>query len=248
MKGVVFMNKTVIKICFALVFLFSVTFVSSTSSAATTKTYTYYATNNTILYKSTNTKSAKLAYFNLNQKMTTTSKPTAKFYKVTVGSKTGYVDRTKVSKLKTWSYYTNYTFVHLYNSKNKLVQTANVKVGTKLISHQTPQSSKSASAAERVLVYYKGKKYYVYEYQLNAKVAFKSVSAYYKSLKSTGATSSTNGNVVTMNMKNKKDAAFIEKKLKRVGFLAVPSTNKTFHLYTYTKKTSGKTTTFKIYK
>lgn len=247
MKGVVFMNKLVTNICLAIVLLFSVTFSPSTSSAATTKTYTYYATSNTILYKSTNTKSTKLAYFNLNQKMTTTSKPTATFYKVTVGSKTGYVERAKVAKLKTWAYYTNYTFVHLYNEKNKLVQTASVKVGTKLISHQNPKMSQS-TAVERVLVYYKGKKYYVYEYQLNASKAFKSVSTYYKSLKSTGATSSVDGNVVTIRMKNEKDAALIEKKLKRVGFLAAAHTNKTFHLYTYTKKVSGKTTVFTIYK
>lgn len=212
---------------------------------ASAKTYTYYANPNTSLYKSKSKDSKVLVHLNQNQKFTTTTSKSSKYYKVKVGSKTGYIPKSKAWNKKTWYYYATSENIDASKKRVDYIKdpiNLHNKKGAKFVGHEAPIAlSEIHTLQYRVpAITYKSENYYVSHVYLSAKKSILPAYKYAKNAKKGQdyMSSSLDSGALYYSTENSTRAAKFEKYLTRYGFVKKPTSSVFMNPYTYTKENS----------
>lgn len=210
------MFKKVIKLSLVLILALSAIIgFNQTNVSAKAKARAYYAKEGARLYKGKSTKSKKLKLLNQNQKVTTTTGKTAKFFKVKIGKTNGYVAKSQMYTKKTWIYKANYKNILVYkNTKRSKWTYLKNKKGASLVSHKKP-------GADLIQLTVKGKNYYVSNINVNIDYKIKKVQKAFANIKKKTKYEyvSKTGYFDSYYLKNKGRATQLKKKLAAYGFV-----------------------------
>lgn len=226
-----------IKLTWSLFIIFVGSFFFSTQVDA--KSTTYYAKPDTYLYAKQSTSATKLTTLKQNQKFTTTSKASATYYKVKIGTKTGYVLKSKALKKKTWYYYADQANLYGYHTRSFQATPTRLtnKKGTVFTSNETPKATKSLSSAQNLIpVMYKGKKYYLPFIYLNVGKNNGQLRTYFKNVSRGKDYAFQSEYFDTYTFYDAKRAKTMQNYIERKGFIKVNNTLSFFNPYTYTYK------------
>lgn len=209
------------------------------SAQVDAKSTTYYAKPDTYLYAKQSTSSTKLTTLKQNQKFTTTSKASATYYKVKIGTKTGYIPKSKALKKKTWYYYADQANLYGYAKRSFQATSTRLtnKKGTLFTSNETPKATKNISSAQNLIpITYKGKKYYVPFMYLNIGKTEKQLRSYFTNIHKGKDYAFQGSYFDTYTFYDAKRAKTMQNYIERKGFVKASTTLSFFNPYTYTYK------------
>lgn len=232
------MNKKIISVSLAILMGVTTVFTATSNPLnveATTKK-TYYTESGAYIYKSANKKTKKLKLLKQNQKVTTTTKASSKYYKVKVGSTTGYILKSKTNTKPTWYYYAYSDRSGAYTNRKKTtyVQLDNKKRNYKFVSHTKPTGYDTTLNGEDLLkISFNNKTYYMYDINVTIKPIVSKYRAYHKKIKA-GQDYEYEGGYNDMYVYHSKARAKkMITKLEQIGYVRIPKDSLMGGMYTY---------------